>query len=160
MGGADVTLGVHIAAGTAWLAVVGTDGRLVTDPEDRIELAVGDLAEPRALAEWEETAQALLRRLRPSVVVLLDPGTSTWATRRSDVLKRGRLEGALMIAAYRSGCTVRHISHQAVKNATGARPSDKEFATRLAARVDELPTRWAERSCAFGAALAIMGGKR
>jgi hypothetical protein len=43
MEAADCVVGIHLAAGTVWLALVGGDGTLREDRTDRIELADGAL---------------------------------------------------------------------------------------------------------------------
>jgi hypothetical protein len=155
---AVATLGVHVAAGTLWLAPVAHDGTLVNDRVDRFELAGSELTEERRLAELEESLEALLRRLGPRAVALLNAGKTPRPPSPSDSRRRGWLEAALMIAAARTACAVMRVTHDAVEKEAGVRPSDKEFRKRMAERLPSAtPARWSDRAPAYGAAIVALG---
>lgn len=152
-----VVLGVHIAARVLWLAPVSSDGDLVVDRTDRLELAEEGLSLGRALSELEESLEQLVRRLQPSIVAILKPGTSRTPPAPSDSRRRGWLEGTLMIAVQRAGCGLDEVTHDAVKGEFGLRPSDKEFRERVARQIScARPPRWADRAPAYGAALVAL----
>lgn len=154
-------LGVHLKAGVAWLAVVDADGDLVLDRVDRLEPPKG-LSEARALAELEESLEHLLNRLHPGTVALLKPGSSTRNPSPSVSRSRGRLEGAVLIAAHRSGTPLVEVTHDAVERCVGARPPAAEFPDLALAHVTSgRPARWGERAPAFAAGLtALTRGER
>ena len=153
-------LGAHIAAGLIWFAAVSDDGGLVADSADRLELA--DLPNGRGLSELEESIEAVLNRVDPGKVVLLDAGSSKRPPSPSTVRKRAWLESALMIASARTNRSVSTISHASVKTLLGVGPTAPDFKTQMAERLNgDTPTRWSDRAPAFGAALAeLQRGKK
>lgn len=110
-----------------------------------------------ALSELEESLEQLLRRIQPSIVAILKPGTSRTPPAPSDSRRRGRLEGALMIAVQRAGCDLVEVTHDAVKGEFGFRPGDEQFRERVARQIASArPARWANRAPAYGAALVAL----
>ena len=153
----DAVLGVHIAAGTLWFASVLRGGEFVDDRIDRLKVAF-DLGEERALSEAEESIQDLLGRLQPVAVALLKPGAGQNQPKPSDTLRRGQVEGALLIACHRSGAGVELVTHNAVEKIVGKRPSGAEYCTLAAALLScKRPNQWSNRAPAYGAGLAVAG---
>jgi hypothetical protein len=150
-------IGVHIGGRVVWLATVDSEGRLLADRDDRLELVEeSELAAPRALSEFEETAEHLLGRLAPSHLVLVRAGSSRMAS-PTDSRRRGWIEGALMMAVHRSGVLFSDVTHDAIKKEFGARPTDPELARIMATHLAENPPpRWKERSPAYAAALLAL----
>lgn len=150
-------LGAHITAGVTWLAPVSRGGGLVADHVDRLELGGGALSEERALSEFEESFEALLSRLQPGVVALLDMGTSGRPSKPTVVRSRGQMEGALMIACERGSCGLTRISHDQVQKAVGMRPTAQGFSRQLGKRLSsDPPVRWNERGPAYAAASVFL----
>lgn len=156
MGPATSILGVHLAAGVAWLAPVSETGDLRSGRPDRLEVGAG-VSAARGLAEFEESFEHLLRTSDVDHVAILKPGSSRRAPRPLVSIQRGRLEGAMLIASSRASAEVFEVSHQAVEKLIGVRPTDDSFSTLIAEQLSgSAPTRWAERSPAYGAALTIL----
>jgi hypothetical protein len=138
-----------------WFASVGDGQEFVDDRTDRIEVAF-DLGEERALAEAEESLRALLARLRPISVALLKPGGGLNAPKTADTLRRGRLEGALMIACHRESIPLKMVTHNAVEKAVGKKPPSPGYPALAAAMLSqEKPKQWGTRGPAFGAAFVV-----
>jgi hypothetical protein len=147
-------LGVHIAAGTLWFAQVDADGAFVDDRVIRLDQSEA-LGETRALSEIQESFGDLLRRLGPRSVAVLKPGSGSQQAPK-DLLRRGRLEGAVMVASHRAGTRVEMVTHNAVEKLVGVRPSDRSYGKRAAGLLScEPPNRWASRAAAFGAAAVV-----
>lgn len=150
-------LGVHLAAGTAWLAPTSIDGDLVGDLPDRLEVGAG-VDSARGLAEFEEGLEELIRNAEMGRVALLKPGSSTRPQKPTLSIQRGRIEGAIFIAASRASCQLLEVSHQAVEKVIGVRPTDKSFGTLVSERLSgPAPTRWSQRAPALAAALTAIG---
>jgi hypothetical protein len=150
-------LGVHVAAGVAWLAPTSSSGDLVRDLPDRLQVGAG-VDSPRGLAELEESLEELIRNAEMTKVAVLKPGSSTRPKRPTLSIQRGRMEGAIFIATSRSSCQLLEVSHQEVEKVTGVRPTDKSFDGLMSDRLSgPAPTRWALRAPAFGAALTTLG---
>lgn len=147
--------GVHLAAGVAWFAGADADGQFIEDRTDRIELQDEELGEARALHEFEESAEAFLRRIQPQALALLNAGQSQRPPAAPDSRKRGALEGVLMLAAHRTSTPVVRVGHQEVENELGHRPTKaKELRKDLAAEVtDGAPSNWNSRGPALAAAV-------
>lgn len=152
-------LGVHIAAGTFWFASVQAGGTFVDYRTDRLKVAF-DLGEERALSEVEESLQALFGRLQPGAVALLKPGTGQNQPKASDTLRRGHLEGVLLIASYRKRVRVELVTHNAVEKIVGERPSGAKYCALAAAKLScERPNQWSNRAPAYGAGLVVAGDR-
>lgn len=150
-------IGVHLAAGVAWLAPASAPGDLVSDLPDRLEIGAG-VGVARGLAEFEESFRELLRTEEVDKVALLKPGSSRRPPRPSISIQRGRIEGAIFIATSRAPCELHEISHQAVEKLIGVRPTDGAFSDLVAERLTRpVPKRWGERAPAYGAALTALG---
>lgn len=150
-------VGVHLAAGVAWFASTDGDGQFIEDRSDRIELQDDELGEARALDEFEESAEALLRRIQPQALALLNAGQSQRPPAAPDSRKRGALEGALLIAAHRTSTPVVRVGHQEVENELGHRPTKpNELRQDLAAEVaNGAPSNWSSRGPALAAAVVV-----
>jgi len=154
-------IGVHIAAGVVWLAQAADDGSFVDDRVDRLEFQSGGLEPGRELAELVESLEDVFSRLAPHTVAILAAGSSVNRPPMADMLRRGRLEAAVMIAASRISIRLVEVSHDDVKRTIGARPSDKKALTKLLAeRVPSPPKRWPERVVAYAAAIFALEGGR
>jgi Holliday junction resolvasome RuvABC endonuclease subunit len=151
-------LGVHLAAGVLWFGLVSQDGGHVEDRTDRLTLEDGRLGEPRALAELEESVEALLRRLRPSAVGLLNAGTSKQAPKPTVSRRRGHLEAVVLMAAERTSTGVVRVTQDSVKKAFGGTPASKEARDAIAAElgIEPLPN-WDNRAPAYATALVVAG---
>lgn len=151
------SLGFHIDPSTAWVAAVDTACDLLDAGVDRIELPAGVGSPERALAEFHESAAELIRRHDPAVVAILEAGTSQNRPPAASSRGRGRLEGALMLAAEEASVPVAWITHAEVSRVLGARPADRALAKQLAERLDgSTPVRWGDRAKAFAAALVAL----
>lgn len=156
MNNQGVTIGVHIAERTLWVAAVDGDGAWTEAPSDRIKLATGSISPERALAELEASTRALLDRFGPDLVALLQMGTSPQRIKTTTVLERGRLEAALMIACAQVGCALHMTSHAELRTNWGAGPNDSALQDLLATRLPaDPPTQWGKRAPAFAAALTV-----
>lgn len=152
-------IGVHIAAGVVWLAQAADDGSFVDDRVDRLEFQSGGLEPGRELAELVESLEDVFSRLAPQAVAILAAGSSVNRPPMADMLRRGRLEAAVMIAASRNSIRLVEVSHDDVKRTIGARPSDKKALTiLLAERVPSPPKRRPERVVAYAAAIFALEG--
>lgn len=153
-------LGVHIAAGVFWFGCVTVTGDHVDDRDDRLVLEDAKLGEARALSELEESLEALLVRLAPATVALLDAGSSSQARAATVAQRRGQLEALILVAACRTGIDLVRVTHPAVKKTFGIPPARPELRGLTA---DELginsPPNWNHRAPAFAAALVIARGK-
>lgn len=150
-------LGINVAARVAWLAPVVACGSLLGDRSDRLELADSAMTEERALSEFEESAEAVLGRLEPHGVALLDSGKSRRPPPPSQSRLRGQLEAVLLIACARTGSPVSRVSHDAVEQTLGSRPAAADFPGHMAERLTAPPpSRWAERSRAYAAAMVLL----
>jgi len=149
-------LGVHIAAGVLWFGCVTLTGDHVDDRDDRLVLEDAKLGEARALSELEESLEALLVRLAPAAIALLDAGSSSQARAATVAQRRGQLEAVLLVAACRTGTDLVRVTHPAVRKTFGVSPARQEL-RRLTA--DELgiapPPNWNHRAPAFAVALVI-----
>lgn len=127
------------------------------ETEDRVPMRGGGLDEGTALSELEETIEALVQRLDPSVVAVLKAGQSQRPPRPTVTQHRAWIEAAIMIACARSDVELKWVSHDAVQATLGARPNATEFRALAADRLSaDAPPRWAQRSPAYGAALVAM----
>jgi hypothetical protein len=106
---------------------------LIEDRVDRLELIGAELTAGRGLAEFEESVEALVRRLKPGRVAMLAAGSSGMPASPTDSRRRGWIEGALMIASHRGGARFDTVTHPAVKKEVGKKPTDKEFGDAAAA---------------------------
>jgi Holliday junction resolvasome RuvABC endonuclease subunit len=149
-------VGMHIAAGVVWLAQATREDRaFINDPVDRLELESGDLSPGRALAELVESLESVLARLAPAGVALLSAGSGQNRPSTADLLRRGRIESAIMIAASHQSVPLVEVSHDAVKRAVGVSPAKKAtLLSMLAERVPDPPKKWSERAPAYAAAIA------
>lgn len=149
-------LGVHISAGIAWLGPVTPDGVLLDDSTDRLAAEIEDLPLGRSFSEFEEGFEALLRRLSPRSVALLDAGKSRHKPKASVSRRRGAVEALVSLAAFRTEMPLESVTHDRVEAALGHRPSHDSLAVELGRRLEERPPRWSERAPAFAAALAVV----
>jgi hypothetical protein len=150
-------LGVHIAAGVVWIAGVSASRKFVEDRVDRLEGAGTGLDDGQTLAELIESMEGLITRLGPAVIALRSAGSSSNRQPQADLLRRGRVEGALMIAASNSSCPLVEVTIPAMAKAIGASKTSKGvIAEALVALVPEHPANWANRGVAFGAGLAAL----
>lgn len=156
---AVAALGVHVSAGVAWLGSASSEGELVLNSTDRLEAEIGGLSLGRSFSEFEEGFEALLRRLEPGCVALLDAGKSRHKLKVSTSLRRGAVEALVTLAAFRADTALRRVTHDQVEKALGHRPSHDSLATRLAKGLEEQrPARWKDRVPAFAAALTVIRG--
>ena len=154
-------LGIHLDPSLAWVAAIDAAGQFVNAGVDRIEMPTGVASTQRALAEFHESATALIRRYQPDVIAILEAGTSQNPPPAASSRGRGRLEGALMLAAEAASVPIGWITHADVRRVFGARPAERALAEQLAARLNEaVPPRWANRSKAFAAALVALEASR
>jgi hypothetical protein len=152
MESSEEVLGAHIKAGTVWLALLSEDGQLVDDRVDRLVLHDDTLPAMRALSEHEESLEELLNRLRPASMALLKAGSGLNSPAQSDSLRRGWLEGTVMLSCYRTATNLELVTHDAVKKMIGTRPSDRSFSAIATTRLgSSTPNRWTERAPAYGA---------
>lgn len=147
-------LGIHLAAGVCWFGLVSPESKYVDDRIDRLTLEDSKLGEARALAELEESVQALLRRLQPTGVALLNAGASKQAMSPSDARRRGQLEAVVLLAAHRTSTTISRVTHDEVKKAFGTTAASKELRAVIARELAITPrTKWDNRAPAFASAL-------
>lgn len=153
-----VALGVHLAAGVAWLAVATAEGRLVPDRADRVALRDDELGDQRAVHEFEVSLEELIERLEPELVALLEAAPSQNPPSARSSRKRGWLEAGLMLAAHRKSSELVRVTHADVKNALGVRPSKQsDLHCVVRSSVDgEAPPRWDLRAPAFAAAIVAV----
>ncbi len=145
-----VTLGAHIAAGTAYFGLaVAEVGPLVDDELDRLTLAPGG-DEAAAFVEFSDRFEQQLRRVQPEIVGVMHTTKATWVYRQA--FPRVALEALMMVAAARNGISyVRVKPHTAAKGVGLSYPFDPAK-IRAVLGLDAVPTHWKERSIAFVAA--------
>lgn len=93
----SVVLGVHLAAGTAYLAMAARPHGALLDVGDhgRIRLST-TMDAPTALNEFLSAVRQAVRNLRPDCLALLHTKKSQWTY--AEALKRASLESCLMLA--------------------------------------------------------------
>lgn len=161
MDAAECVLGVHLAAGTLWLALVAGDGNLRADRTNRLDLADSALGVSRALCELEDDLTALLRRLKPTAVAVLSAGSGRFKPDPRDSRRRGWLEAVVMVASSRTGYEAVWVSHDKVANLFASRPSDRGFGKAAAVRLKcAPPERWEHRASAYAAAVVVVEGEQ
>lgn len=154
----ECVLGIHLTAGTVWLALAAGDGNFREDRTDRFEFADGALGASRALCELEDSLVALLRRLQPHSVALLGAGGSQHAS-GVDSRRRGWLEAMIMAATHHDQRELVWVTHPHVERVLGLRPTTAQLRSALAARLAGAPPdRWSERVRAYAAALVVVEG--
>jgi Holliday junction resolvasome RuvABC endonuclease subunit len=152
-------LGIHLAAGVAWLSGATTDENFAPDRTDRIVFQDQQLGSARALHEFEESLKELIERLNLDVIALLEAGQSQNPPSAQASRTRGWLEGAVMMAAHRTTTRLVRITHTQVKNELGVRPSQAEIRAVLRDKVHgEVPVRWDNRAPALAAAILALRG--
>jgi hypothetical protein len=150
-------LGVHIAAGTAYLAVVACpDTPLYDDPLERIQLAAG-ASLPEQVADFSGRFKQELRRIRPAAVGVVFPKLySQW--KYSAAFTRVSVETAIILAVEELSTPAHAIKFVQVKQDAMA----KKVGIPLPKMASEGKKRWAgisryqaERVYAFAAATAL-----
>jgi hypothetical protein len=152
-GPARRVVGVHLAAGVAYLAVIECPDRpLVDDPAERL-IPAQNLAGAEQLADFASRIDQELRRIAPIVVGVLHPKLyGNWTYR--DAFRRVSLEAAIMLSANGLGIAYEQVKRDAALKALQIPGKDE---SRWAAeRLGITPPRyWNERSWAFIAAGAL-----
>jgi hypothetical protein len=149
-------LGVHIAAGTTYLAVVECpDTALIDDPADRLELAAR-LQGAEQLAEFAERVGQEVRRVEPIAVAVLYPKKyGQW--KYADAFRRVSIEAAIMLATASASGGGRSIRFMQIKQERTAKLVEAGgdlpgFAGNSWG--SQLPKYRAERALAFAVAMA------
>jgi hypothetical protein len=150
-------LGVHIAAGTAYFAVVACpDTPVYDDPLERIQPAVGaDL--PEQVADFSGRFKQELRRIRPTAVGVVFPKLyAQW--KYAAAFTRVSLETAIILAVQELSTPAHPIEFVQVKQDAMAKKVSvplPKMDTEGRKRWAGIPRYQAERVYAFAAATAM-----
>jgi hypothetical protein len=151
-------LGVHLAAGVAYLALVdGPDGRFAPDKSvEKIEPS-DSLVDGTRLNDFSDRFVQLVRNLSVHVVAVAHPRMyGGWAY--TDAFERVSLEATIMLGLKSVGVEYRSVkqSVEVARQAGIAQPDSKAITRGLDAVVARSSVKhWAERSPALLVALAV-----
>ena len=151
----ETVLGVHIAAGTAYLARVDAGGQVVLDGPDRL-VPSKHLTDATQLRDFADRFAQELRRLSTVAVGVVHPRLYSW--KYSDAFVRVSLEAAIMLRAAEADVHYACVKQEAAARAVGV-PLPK-LSSALAAKYGiSAPPLWSQRCLAVLAAAAVARGR-
>lgn len=147
------TVGVHIASGVAYFAVVECPDRaVIDDPADRI-IPAANLAGADQLADFASRVGQELRRVEPVAIGVIHPKRyGNWSYK--DAFRRVSLEASMMLTAHGLGIRSEQVKvERALKTLQIPGKDESRWIAELLGI--KPPRYWNERSWAFIAAAAL-----